>query len=224
MVLLILSLFSSGLFAQQKPTAPVKVIVTDMKGKKRTGETILFVDSVARRTYSGISDARGEISIQLPAGAVYQIRIKAIGDELQYNTLEIPALNEGEFFSEKSVVMIQFEPGKTFLLNNVYFDTGKATLKASSNAELNDLVEYMKLKPTVKIEIAGHTDSVGDDESNMKLSQDRAQAVKDYLVRKGVAAKRVVAKGYGETRPVASNDTPEGRQKNRRTEVVILAE
>jgi OmpA-OmpF porin, OOP family len=111
-----------------------------------------------------------------------------------------------------------------FQLNNVYFDTGKATLKPSSYAELNDLVEYMKLKPSVKIEVAGHTDDVGDDAANMKLSQDRAQAVKAYLMKKGIAADRIVAKGYGETRPVATNETPEGRQKNRRTEVTILSE
>jgi len=222
--LVFLLMFPRVVAAQTGSTAPVKVIVTDMKGKKRVGETILFVDTVAKKTFSGVTNARGEFKIQLPAGAVYQIRIKSIGEELKHTTLEIPKLNEGEYYESESVVTIQFEPGKVFQLNNVYFDTGKATLKPSSYAELNDLVEYLKMKPSVKIEVAGHTDDVGDDAANMKLSQDRAQAVKAYLLKKGIAADRIVAKGYGETRPVATNDTPEGRQKNRRTEVTILSE
>lgn len=208
----------------QKDMAPVKVIVTDMQGKARQGEKILFIDSISRKTFSGVSDARGEFRLKLPAGAIYLIHIQAIGEDLDHSTFGIPKLKQGEYFDGESVVTIKFDPPREFVLDNVYFDTGKATLRPASYAELNELVEFMKLKPSVTIEISGHTDDVGDDASNLKLSQQRADAVKAYLAGKGIAKDRVVAVGYGETRPVASNDTPEGRQENRRTEVKILSE
>jgi outer membrane protein OmpA-like peptidoglycan-associated protein len=82
----------------------------------------------------------------------------------------------------------------------------------------------MKLKPTLIIEIGGHTDNVGTPESNIKLSQERANAVRNYIINKGIAANRITAKGYGDTMPVADNSTEEGRSKNRRTEVSIIKE
>jgi OmpA-OmpF porin, OOP family len=219
-----LFLFSGVAAVSQKPTAPVKVIVTDMKGKPRSGETIIFIDTVTKKQYSGVSDTRGQFNLQLPAGAVYLISIKAVGDDVDHSTIAIPDLKPGEYFDGETVVIIKFEPAKSFRLDDVHFDSGKATLRKESYAELNELAEYLTLKPSVKIEIAGHTDSVGDDDANLKLSQARADAVKAYLVKKGIASSRVEAKGYGETRPVDSNETAEGRQKNRRTEVHILSE
>ncbi len=208
----------------QPSVAQVRVVVTDMQGKARSGETILFVDQTRKRTFSGVSDRRGEFTLDLPSGAVYQIRIKGIGDELEYSAVEVPALKPGEYYDGEMVVTIRFDPPRTFLLKNVYFDTGKATLRPASFKELNELVEFLKLKPSVRIEIGGHTDSVGDDESNLILSQSRADAVKAYLVKHGIAASRVEARGYGPSKPVASNSTHEGRQQNRRTEVTILSE
>jgi len=89
---------------------------------------------------------------------------------------------------------------------------------------LNDLVEVMKLKPAMVIEIGGHTDNTGSKEINLKLSQGRADAVRNYLIQKGIPATRVTAKGYGDTQPVADNSTDEGRTKNRRTEVTVIKE
>ena len=97
-------------------------------------------------------------------------------------------------------------------------------LRAESNKELNQLAEYMTLKKTLVIEIAGYTDNVGAADANLKLSEDRANAVKQYLVKKGIDASRVSAKGYGDSMPEADNSTAEGRQKNRRTEVHIISE
>jgi OOP family OmpA-OmpF porin len=87
---------------------------------------------------------------------------------------------------------------------------------------LNDMAELMTLKPGMKIEISGHTDSDGDDAKNLELSKQRAQAVKDYLVAKGIAAVRISAIGLGETKPVGDNATVAGKAKNRRTEVKVL--
>jgi outer membrane protein OmpA-like peptidoglycan-associated protein len=82
----------------------------------------------------------------------------------------------------------------------------------------------MKLKKTLVLEIAGHTDNVGTPEGNLKLSQDRSNSVRDYLVKKGIATTRIVPKGYGDTQPIASNDTDANKQKNRRTEVRVVRE
>ena len=84
------------------------------------------------------------------------------------------------------------------------------------------MVEFLKWKPEEKIEIAGHTDNIGADASNIKLSQERAETIKTYLAGKGVKLERVLAKGYGASQPVADNSNEIGRQKNRRTEVRIL--
>lgn len=110
--------------------------------------------------------------------------------------------------------------GASFELKDIQFDLGKATLRPASMAELNKLVDIMD-RSNIAIELGGHTDNTGDDASNMKLSQDRVNSVMGYLVSKGVDAGRMTAVGYGETAPIASNDTDPGRQKNRRVEVKI---
>jgi outer membrane protein OmpA-like peptidoglycan-associated protein len=108
-------------------------------------------------------------------------------------------------------------------LEGVYFETGKSILKKESNKALDAVIGVMKDNPTYKLKISGHTDNVGEDEANMQLSKDRAQAVEQYLETKGgLNAERFVVLGFGDTRPVASNDTPEGRAKNRRVEFTIV--
>jgi OOP family OmpA-OmpF porin len=106
----------------------------------------------------------------------------------------------------------------------VLFETGKATLKEESYARLSDLLEYMTAKESVVIELSGHTDSMGAEVANQRLSENRAIAVKRYLVSRGIAAGRIDAVGYGESRPIASNNTAEGRRENRRTVVTVLRE
>lgn len=108
------------------------------------------------------------------------------------------------------------------ILNNIFFETGKALLTSTSRLELDKAVDLMKKNPTMVIEVGGHTDNVGDDNSNMKLSHERAKSVRDYMVTAGIASPRIQSKGYGELNPVATNDTDEGRKTNRRTEFVII--
>jgi outer membrane protein OmpA-like peptidoglycan-associated protein len=108
------------------------------------------------------------------------------------------------------------------VLENVFFETGKAVLKPISQEELNKLVLFLTSNNTVKIQVNGHTDNVGDATKNKALSEARAKAVYEYLTSKGVAADRLSYKGFGDTRPVASNDSDEGKQKNRRTDFIIL--
>ena len=106
--------------------------------------------------------------------------------------------------------------------NNVFFDFDKSNLKPESFVELDKLVELLKKNPTVKIEISGYTDDKGDEKYNQVLSQKRAESVMDYLIQKGIDKIRLTAKGYGETQPIAPNDTEENKAKNRRTELKVL--
>lgn len=101
----------------------------------------------------------------------------------------------------------------------VYFDTGSDKIKAESLPKLDELVVIVKRYPGLKITVEGHTDNVGSAASNLKLSQDRVNSVKNYLISKGIEANRITATGYGETKPIATNDTPEGRAQNRRVEI-----
>lgn len=109
---------------------------------------------------------------------------------------------------------------KKLTLEGVNFDNDKATLRPEAITILDQAAGALKEWGTVKVEIAGHTDSKADDSYNMTLSQRRAEAVRDYLISKGIDANRLTAKGYGEANPVAENDTAEGRFKNRRVELM----
>ncbi len=113
---------------------------------------------------------------------------------------------------------------KPYVLRNIYYDFDKWTLKPESYPVLDSLVKLLKENPQLKVEIRSHTDSIGSEEYNLWLSQKRAESVVRYLVSKGISPDRLIAKGYGEKYPIASNATPEGRAKNRRTEFVIIGE
>ncbi len=143
-------------------------------------------------------------------------------------------LFESEILSRKKELTAEFETKVApdfelkegediILLKHVFYNTGSAALKDLSKYELDNVSELMKKYPDVRLELRGHTDSVGDDEMNMELSNSRASNVKGYLLQKGIDDSRLSWKGYGETLPVDSNDTEEGRQNNRRTELRIIS-
>ncbi|MBI3481664.1 MAG: OmpA family protein, partial [Bacteroidetes bacterium] len=118
--------------------------------------------------------------------------------------------------------------GLTFRLNNIYFEYDKADINPDAAHELDKLVELLNDNPEIKIEMGSHTDSVASDAYNLELSQRRAESTVNYLIRRGIDPKRLEAKGYGESKPIARNtnpdgsDNPRGRDKNRRTEFRIL--
>lgn len=106
-------------------------------------------------------------------------------------------------------------------MSDVLFDTGSYTLKPAAREKLAKISGVVLAHPGLKLQIEGHTDSVGTDEYNQQLSENRAAAVRDYLIEQGVPASTVTARGFGKTQPIASNDSPDGRQKNRRVELVV---
>lgn len=215
-----LALLSFAIHAQVAK-APVKVLVKGFDGKPYSNDKVFFVGQKSKQTISGVTNPSGQFVIQLPSGDVYNIRIQSIGDEIEYNTIEIPSAKPGEFFEEAELV-IEYDPGTTFSFTNLQFETAKADLKPTSYTNLKNLVEIMKRKTDFKIQIAGHTDSGGEESANQLLSQKRAESVKNYLISQGIAPNRIVAKGFGESNPVANNNSPQGKAQNRRTEITVL--
>lgn len=131
------------------------------------------------------------------------------------STLDVPYSVDAYLKKIKSDVSV--------VLENIFFDVDKFDLKPESFNELGEVVDLMKENPGMKIEISGHTDNTGSDEHNLELSRNRAKSVQSYLVSKGIKADRIVAVGYGATRPIAGNDTDAGKAKNRRIEMRIIS-
>jgi outer membrane protein OmpA-like peptidoglycan-associated protein len=121
----------------------------------------------------------------------------------------------------KKYVNVVVTQTKIEIKQTIFFEFNKATIKSVSFGLLNEVAQAMKDNPTIKVEIQGHTDSVGSDRRNLKLSQNRAASVRTYLIKQGVDSGRMVPKGYGETVPIADNRTKDGRAENRRVEFVI---
>lgn len=201
-------------------TAPVKVHLTNFKSKNLQGEQVLFINQSTKKVFKGITNSTGNFVVNLPVGK-YDIKLKSIGEAKDYSTVEIPKIGENQTYSEMTIEIKMSLP-QFFTLDNLHFASGQATILKSSYKELAELVDYLNFKPMLRIEISGHTDSDGDEQANLTLSQKRAVAVKNYLIKRGIKGSRIIVKGYGETRPVADNSTEEGKAKNRRTEVRVL--
>ncbi|MDB5273404.1 MAG: ompA [Chitinophagaceae bacterium] len=167
------------------------------------------------------NSSSGKYTVILPPGKNYGLAVEAPGYLFYSKNIDVPTLDH--YIEVKdSICLDKIKVGTKIVLRNVFFDVNKATLRPESVTELDRLVSIMTENPHLKIEVSGHTDSDGNDELNLKLSQARAKAVLDYVVKKGVLADRMTSKGYGETQPMAPNDTPENKQMNRRTEIKVL--
>ncbi len=226
--LLFLSCFIINIKAQQNGSIPkdalVKVVIMNPKGKLLEHELVVFKSNITGKEYQGLSDSLGKFSLRLPHSDKYNIYVLGFNDSTLNNVLDIPAPQGNAYYRDSNPfnVEIEFTPAKSFILDNCNFETGKAILLPIAYPVLDDLVEYLERKDDDRIELGGHTDNVGGAVKNMKLSFDRALAVRQYLISKGIAESRIVAKGYGLTKPIASNKTVAGKAQNRRTEVKIL--
>ena len=226
---LIFTAFFTPVYSQTTPVlnlpkdAKVEGTVSDMRTKQpKNNELVVFRSQKNSNEYQAISDSMGNFATRLPAGDKYDIYILGFKDSSSYNILDIPALGPNSYYKNPFKVNLEFDPPKTFVLDDVEFDFGKSTLRPESYSTLDDLVDYLKRKPNERIEIGGHTDNIGSDEKNLVLSLERAKSIVSYLIAKGISNDRLVAKGYGAEEPIEDNSTEEGRQKNRRTEVKIL--
>jgi outer membrane protein OmpA-like peptidoglycan-associated protein len=122
----------------------------------------------------------------------------------------------------RDLYLQKIEVGLTVKLKNIYFDFNKTTLKPESFVELDKVYEFLRTNPKVEVEIGGHTDSNGSDQYNANLSQGRSESVVDYLITQGIDASRLSARGYGESKPIDTNDTKEGQANNRRVEFTVV--
>lgn len=154
----------------------------------------------------------------------YVLTIEAEGYLYQTVRLEVPSMGTEEFTLNKTIVLKKPKLKKVNVLRNVYFEFDNYTINHKSIQELKLLHKYLEENPNAIIELAGHTCFIGPPSYNNELSYKRALAVKNYLIKKGIAQSRIVAKGYGESKPLATNDDEEeGRELNRRTEFIILS-
>ena len=214
--------FSAPLLAQDlEPTADealMKVKVVDTKESPKKGQKVKFIAKGSGKEYTKTTGEDGSFEILLPKGDAYQATYEVFGEKQKYKVFEVPDKRGKMKFNFKIVHQM---PRKV-TLDDVHFNTGEATLRESSYEALGHLKKALERNPNMRVEIAGHTDSRGDKADNQELSEERAKAVVKYLKEQGVDASRLEAKGYGERKPIAPNDTEKGRQQNRRTEVRIL--
>lgn len=170
----------------------------------------------------------GNYLFVLPPGKNYNVTYEAKGYLFKSENLLVPK-NSAYSSIKKEINLAPIKANESIILNNVFFEFNSASLSKESKIELDKLFSLLANNPTINVEIQGHTDSKGKNSFNKKLSQNRAQSVKSYVINKGISEKRIIAKGYGEKYPIALNenkdgsDNPEGRALNRRIELKIIS-
>ena len=202
----------------------VKGTVNDAKTKAPLEAAVEIIDLQKDETiYEDYSDTyQGYFIATLTTCKNYGLNISKTGYLFYSQNFSLVGHESGKPYII-SVLLQPIEIGSKVILNNIFFDTNKFDLKPESLAELQKLVDFLNLNTSLKIEISGHTDNVGNDQLNQTLSENRARAVYQYLVENKIDPARLQYKGYGKTQPIATNDTDEGRSQNRRTEFKIIA-
>jgi len=206
-----------------EPVVLVNGYVKNGKNKSALESTILIKELETNKSITEFNSSAvdGSYTIVLAAGKKYSFFADKPG---YYPVSENVDLIELSAFKEVKMDLYLFpiEKGQTIRLNNIFFDFNKSGLRTESYFELDKLVELMTKNNSMFIELGGHTDNVGDDAYNLQLSDSRIKSVKDYILSKGIQESRLIAKGYGETKPIDSNNTEEGRANNRRVEFTII--
>lgn len=203
-----LTINGNTLNAKNKKVVAAKIYFEDLDSGKRMGE----VNS---------NPSTGAFQIMLPKGKNYGIYASSEGYYSINENIETKNLSSFKML-EKNILLFPIEKGETIRLNNIFFDIGKASLRDESYPELERVINLLKKDSKLSIEIQGHTDNVGDDNSNLILSENRAKAVKEYIISKGVQEKQISSKGFGESKPLVPNTTDTNRQENRRVDFLIL--
>ena len=225
--LLFLIVLSTNSFCQKlTPTeteALIECIVTDPEKIPEVGVKIFIESEDKLFTKVGISNIDGKFQLLAPEGKRYTIKVEKYGQFALY-TLDIAVYEGGMEITQPLILKTIVSSIRSYTLNHLYFDVNKWDIKPEAVHTLHKLYTSFIKNPKLVIEIIGHTDNVGDENINYRLSQNRADAIKAYLIKKGIDDARILTKGFGEKGPIASNDTEEGRAKNRRTEILVLEE
>jgi len=222
---------NTDIFRIKLPILKVPEVWVTVKGKildKKTGQPLsakVIYEILPGGEDLGVVQSNAETGyyeFKLPAGKQYAIRAEADGKLAESQSLDLRNVKSDKIIADENFQLQTLEVNATIELNNVFFDFDKASLKTESFPELDRLVELMNQQSNMKVEISGHTDGQGSERYNLALSEKRAKAVVQYMVGKGINKKRIVTLFFGESKPVATNDTPEGREKNRRVEFKIV--
>ena len=168
------------------------------------------------------TDEDGNFLITLPIGYEYSLNINRKGYLFYSDHFSLPE-NTADSFFKLNVPLQPIEAGASVVLKNIFFGNNETKLQPESEAELNKIIALLIENPNMKVQISGHTDNVGKKEANQLLSLNRAKSVVNYLIGKGININRLLPKGFGDTKPVASNDTDEGKSLNRRTEINVVS-
>jgi outer membrane protein OmpA-like peptidoglycan-associated protein len=209
---------------QPQPVVLVSGRVLDASTKKPIATNVEY-ESLTTRVSAGTAlsePVRGSYKIVLPAGDLYGFRAEAPGYYPVSDKLDTRSLTQYTEL-ERDLYLVPIRKNEVIRLNNLFFDVAKSELRPESYTELDRLSEFLAANAKITIELSGHTDNVGQDAENKKLSQERVNAVRTYLVSKGVNEKRMRAIGLGKSKPLGSNATEEGRQRNRRVEFKIVS-
>lgn len=223
-----MDLYSFELPVESRPTVAIcfKGRVSNAKDGQPVASDIRIIDLANGTTVANTSSdgKNGLYIVSLPAGKDYAFHVTANGFLFHSQNVEKNNENGNEQWQPVTVdiALHPIESGERIALRNVFFETGRWEILPESEYELAKVVDLLTKNPTLKIELGGHTDNVGRPEANQRLSEQRAKAVYDYLINEGIPSNRLSYKGYGETQPVATNDTDEGRRENRRTEIKVM--
>lgn len=196
--------------------------IIDAETKQVISTNVNIIQMVSKSKITANSGQNG-FKQTLKSGGEYELIVEAQGYLPHESKMEI----KQDADNEVTIELHKIKKGEKVVLNNIYFQPNKYTLDPRSYEELERVYNFLKMYPTVRIRIEGHTDGgvKGTDPSYLqKLSQDRANEVMNYLISKGIDKKRLEAIGYGSSKPVADNNTEEGRKKNRRTEFEVIGE
>lgn len=202
----------------------LKGIVYDSETKQKLKAKFQLIDLENNKIIvESFSDKfSGEFLICIPTNKDYALNVSKENYLFYSENFTIKGLHKHTEPYLKDIALNPIKKNQSIVLKNIFFDTDKYDLKPESNVELEKLVLLMKENPNLKVEISGHTDNVGTDEHNLKLSENRAKSVYEYLVVKGIDKSRMLYKGYGKAKPIDSNDNEEGRANNRRTEFMVI--
>ncbi|MCG3164496.1 MAG: Lipopolysaccharide assembly protein B [Bacteroidia bacterium] len=221
-----LDLYSFELYEAARPT-----MVTYVKGNVFASDTkkplvakfeLIDLETNVVVVESSSNSEKGEFLVSLPVNKNYALNVSKEGYLFYSENFSLKDIKDITKPYQLNVGLQPVKTGEKVILKNIFFETNSFQLKEESTAELQKLLGLMQKNKNLKIEIGGHTDNVGDDKSNQLLSENRAKSVYEYLTTNGIVAERLSYKGFGETTPIATNDTEEGRAQNRRTEFTVI--
>ena len=224
-----MSFFSNGqtinTLKSTEDSVLVTFIITDLDSVPIENAKLVVSATDKSLVKEGVSDITGKYYMLLPEGKTYTMVVYKFRTDFPIVELLTLTVEKGRYsFDQEIRIKLIRDFARIFTLENVYFDVNKADIKPECAPHIDNLYNTLMMNLNMKIEIAGHTDSDGDAQDNLMLSQRRAEAVMNYLIKMGLDPARVQAKGYGEYKPIVPNDNAPNKARNRRTEVRVLDE